>query len=293
MTAARRAAPRSVAIVSKRAVAEGLRIAAELGTWLPARGVRVRYDRSTAKALGRKDGFRDGALPAGTDLAIVAGGDGTLLSVARSAAPLGVPILGVNFGGLGFLSELQPDELFDGLEKVLAGRFDLEERRTLRVRVRRGRRSLGEHVALNDAVIAKSQQPRMIRVTLGIDGDRVATITGDGLIVSTPTGSTAYNLSTGGPILDPRTEAVVLAPICPHTLSYRPIVVPGNLRIELGLVGVRDEEALLTLDGQVTLPMRDGDLVTVDLDGRPARLVRVAGHGFFDVLHRKLGWGER
>jgi NAD+ kinase len=255
--------------------------------------VRVRYDRTTAKALGRKDGFADGTLPKGTDLAIVAGGDGTLLSVARVAAPAGVPILGVNFGGLGFLSELQPDELFEGLEEVLRGRFGLEERRTLRVRIRRGKKTLASHVALNDAVLAKSRQPRMITVELRMDGSSVATITGDGIIVATPTGSTAYNLSAGGPLLDPRMDALVVSPICPHTLAYRPIVVPSHVRLELRLRSVRDEEALLTLDGQVAVPLRDHDVVHVELDGSPARLVRITGRGFFDVLHEKLGWGYR
>lgn len=285
--------PKRAAIISKRGVPEGLRIAAELGAWLPARGVAVRYDRTTSTALGRKDGFADGTLPKGTDLAIVAGGDGTLLSVARAAAPLGVPILGVNFGGLGFLSELHPDELFDGLEEILAGRYALEERRTLRVRLRRGRRALGTHVALNDAVLAKSRQPRMITVELRLDGSAIATITGDGVIVSTATGSTAYNLSAGGPLLDPRMDALVLSPICPHTLAYRPLVVPGHVRVEMRLRSVRNEEALLTMDGQVAVPLRDLDLVTVELDDHPAHLVRVAGRGFFEVLHQKLGWGSR
>ena len=285
--------PQRAAVISKRGVPEGLRIAAELGAWLPARGVSVRYDRTTARALGRKDGFPDGTLPKGTDLAIVAGGDGTLLSVARVAAPAGVPILGVNFGGLGFLSELQPDELFHGLEDVLEGRFSLEERRTLRVRLRRGRKTIVSHVALNDAVLAKSRQPRMITVELRMDGSSVATITGDGIIVATPTGSTAYNLSAGGPLLDPRMDALVVSPICPHTLAYRPIVVPSYVRLELRLRSVRDEEALLTLDGQVVVPLRDLDVVHVELDASPARLVRVIGRGFFDVLHEKLGWGYR
>lgn len=284
--------PEFVAVVSKRGVPEGLRIAAELGDWLRARGVKVRFDKATATSLRRKDGFADGTLPRRTDLAIVAGGDGTLLSVARVAAPAGVPILGVNFGGLGFLSELQPDELFHGLERVLEGQFGIEERRTLRVRLRRGRRSTS-YVALNDAVLAKSRQPRMITVELRMDASLVATITGDGIIVATPTGSTAYNLSAGGPLLDPRMDALVVAPICPHTLAYRPIVVPSHVRLEMRLRSVREEQALLTMDGQVGVPLRDMDLVHVELDDCPARLVRITGRGFFDVLHEKLGWGYR
>jgi NAD+ kinase len=285
-------AVRKVVVVAKRGASEGLRIADEMSAWLRERGVRVRFDATTAKSLGRPDGFEDGTLPRGTDLAVVAGGDGTLLSVARAAIPLGIPILGVNFGGMGFMTELRPDELYPGLEKVVAGEYTIEERLALRVRPRRAGRRDGEFAILNDAVIAKSAKPRMISVELRVDGDLVATITSDGLILSTATGSTAYNLSAGGPVLDPRIRAFVLSPICPHTLSYRPLVVPGHVKLEMILRGAADN-AMLMLDGQVALELRMHDAMRVDAHPKPARLVRVAQRGFFEVLHEKLGWGER
>lgn len=281
-----------VVVVAKPGTPEGKRIASELSAWLRSRGVAVRFDHATAQALGRKDGPARDVLPRGTDLVIVAGGDGTLLSVARIAGPLGIPILGVNFGGLGFMTELQPEELYAGLERVLAGSYAIEEREALRVRFRRGRKLLAEYAVLNDAVVTKAALARMLVIEVRIDRELVATYTSDGLILSTPTGSTAYNLSAGGPILDPRMSAFVIAPICPHAMSYRPVVVPGSVTIEVTLRSM-PEEAYLTLDGQVGFPMRQLDAIAVDRHPRAVRLVRVAKRGFFEILQRKLRWGGR
>jgi NAD+ kinase len=283
---------RRVVVLAKPGTREGQRIASELGSWLGARGVAVRFDEDTARALSRRDGIRAGTIPSGTDLVIVAGGDGTLLSAARLAGPLGIPILGVNFGGLGFMTELQPEELYTALTRVLRGAYTIEEREALRVRFRRGRKILGEYALLNDAVVTKTALARMLLIELRIDAELVATYTSDGLIIATPTGSTAYNLSAGGPILDPRMSAFVIAPICPHTMSYRPLVVPGSVRIEVTLRSVT-EEAYLTLDGQVGFPMRPKDAIVVDRHPRAVRLLRVARRGFFEVLQRKLHWGDR
>ena len=283
---------RRVAVLAKPGTNEGQRIAFELGSWLRARDVAVRFDELTAKALGLRDGIRADTLPAGTDLVIVAGGDGTLLSAARLAGPLGIPILGVNFGGLGFMTELQPEELYTALDRLLRGDYEIEEREALRVRFRRGRKLLGEFALLNDAVVTKTALARMLVIELRIDAELVATYTSDGLIIATPTGSTAYNLSAGGPILDPRMSAFVIAPICPHAMSYRPLVVPGGVRIEVTLRSLT-EEAYLTLDGQVGFPMKQLDTIVVDRHPRSVRLVRVAHRGFFEVLQRKLHWGDR
>ena len=287
-----RRAIRRVVVVAKPGNPEGQRIALEMSAWLKSRGVGVRLDATTADALGRKDGIDIEALPRGTDLVIVAGGDGTLLSVARAAGPQGVAILGVNFGGLGFMTELQPEELYAALEKVLRGDFVIEEREALRVRFRRGRKVLEEYAVLNDAVVTKAALARMLVIEVRIDKELVATYTSDGLIVATPTGSTAYNLSAGGPILDPRMSAFVIAPICPHAMSYRPLVVPGRVTIEVTLRSM-NEEAYLTLDGQVGFPMRQLDAIVVDRHPRAVRLVRVARRGFFEILQRKLRWGGR
>jgi len=283
---------RRVAILAKPGTPEGQRIAFELDSWLRARGVAVRFDEHTARALGRRDGIRPDTIPAAIDLVIVAGGDGTLLSAARLAGPLGIPILGVNFGGLGFMTELQPEELYTALERVLRGEYEIEEREALRVRFRRGRKILGEYALLNDAVVTKTALARMLVIELRIDAELVATYTSDGLIIATPTGSTAYNLSAGGPILDPRMSAFVIAPICPHAMSYRPLVVPGSVHIEVTLRSLT-EEAYLTLDGQVGFPMRQLDAILVDRHPRSVRLLRVAHRGFFEVLQRKLHWGDR
>ncbi len=282
---------RQVFVVSKSGVAEGARLAKEIGVWLETRGVAVTYESRTSADHGR-DSAAAGDEMAGVDLAIVAGGDGTLLSVARAAAPLGIPLLGVNLGSLGFLTELQPDELLSGLEAVLAGRYAVEERRMLRVHHLRRGTSRREFIVLNDAVITKSALARMINIALAVDGEEVAVYTSDGLIVSTPTGSTAYSLSAGGPILDPRMGAFVIAPICPHTMTYRPLVVPASVQLDIAL---RDPDGAvyLTLDGQIGFPLEEEDALRVDNHPNPVRLVRVAGRGFFEVLRRKLRWGER
>jgi NAD+ kinase len=292
VTATGTAPIRRVLVVAKLGHGEAMRIAAELADWLAARGVEVRLDRETAAALGRGDGTPRAELAPDLDLAIVAGGDGTLLSIARGAAPHGIPILGINSGSLGFLTELQPDEAFAGVEAVLGGSFTIDERQTLRVRAERAGRPAEEYTLLNDAVITKSALARMITVDVRIDGTHVATHTSDGLIVATPTGSTAYNLSAGGPILDPRVQALVISPICPHTLAYRPLVVPSSVHVELTLqppVG----EVYVTLDGQIGFPFDAGDRLEITDAPRRVRLVRVSTRSFFEILRRKLRWGER
>ena len=284
---------RRVGIVAKVGSPDGPRIAEELGSWLAERGAEVVYEKDTATALGRDDGSPRAELAhQNLDLAIVAGGDGTLLSMARVAAPQGLPLLGVNLGSLGFLTELQQNELFSGLESVFAGNYSIEERQTLRVRLVRPGHPDEEYALLNDAVITKSALARMIRIELEVDGVKVAIYTSDGLIVSTPTGSTAYSLSAGGPILDPRMCAYVIAPICPHTMTYRPLVVPASVRLRVALL-TDDEEAYLTLDGQIGFPLSSRDHIYIDDYPHPVRLIRVAGRGFFEVLRRKLRWGER
>jgi NAD+ kinase len=283
---------RRIAVVAKTGPGEGPRIAAELGHWLEERQIDVTFDTKTATAVGRLGGVPRNELPVDVDLVIVAGGDGTLLSVARSAAPLGIPILGINLGSLGFLTELQPEEMFDGLTAVLDGQYRIDERQTLRVRHVHQDRVQQEYAVLNDAVIGKSALARMITIELRVDREEVATYTADGLIISSPTGSTAYSLSAGGPILDPRMMAFVVAPICPHTMTYRPLVVPGDVTLE-ALLRSTGEAVYLTLDGQIGIPLESDESIAVDRHPNPVRLVRVVGHGFFEVLRRKLHWGER
>jgi NAD+ kinase len=283
---------RRIVVVAKSGSRQSIRLARELGKWLEGRGVDVFYDTKMEADEDRLGDPKRNELPLDVDLAVVAGGDGTLLSVARAATPLGIPILGINLGSLGFLTELQPDEAFEELAAVLEGRFRIEERQALRVRHIRQGEVRQEYSLLNDAVIGKSALARMITIELWIDRERVATYTSDGLIVSTPTGSTAYNLSAGGPILDPSMSAFVITPICPHTMTYRPLVVPGSVLVEAFLHS-RGEAVYLTLDGQIGIPLESGDEIAVDMYPNAVRLVRVTDSGFFEVLRRKLRWGAR
>jgi NAD+ kinase len=221
---------------------------------------------------------------------VVLGGDGTLLSVARNLAG-DAPILGVNLGTLGFLTEINRAELYPSMVQVLQGQFDTEERSLLDIELRRdGEPPLGYRV-LNDAVVAKSALSRIIEISLRVDDHLVARYRSDGVIVSTPTGSTAYNLSAQGPILFPRLPVMVLTPICPHTLSLRPLVVPDSSRAEVTLETQR-EEVYLTLDGQEGTTLGFGDCVRATRSDKTARLVRISGRTFYDGLRNKLHWGE-
>ena len=284
---------RNVLVVAKMGAPENTRVAERLAEWLEKLGVRAKFSRRTSQEMGHTRTIPKESIPRNTDLVIVAGGDGTLLSVARTAAPRGIPILGVNLGSLGFLSELQPEELFRNLERVVSGDYTIEERKTLRVRLFRGRRKLREHPALNDVVLAKSTLARMVNLEVSVDGESVAAYTSDGLIVSTATGSTAYSLSAGGPILDPRVRAFIVTPICPHSMAYRPLVVPGTVELRARLRAATDEEVFVTIDGQIGYPLLSGETVVVDEHPATVRLVRVTGRTFFEVLRRKLRWGAR
>lgn len=230
-------------------------------------------------------------LPALVDLIVVLGGDGTLLSMARAVGDLGVPLLGVNVGGLGFLTATTLDEMSRALEAALAGGMAVEDRMMLRAEVVRNGQRLGDHVALNDVVITKSAMSRIINLTVSVESQYATAYRADGLIVSTPTGSTAYCLSAGGPIVFPGMDAVVLTPIASHTLTNRPIVLPGALRIEVTLN--TDQEVMLTLDGQVGVPLREHDVVAIEKAAARIRLLRFPHKDFFSVLRTKLKWGER
>ncbi|HKZ08859.1 MAG TPA: NAD(+)/NADH kinase [Methylomirabilota bacterium] len=225
------------------------------------------------------------------DLLLVLGGDGTLLSMARLVGDLNVPILGVNLGGLGFLTALTVDELFPALEALLRGELAVEERMMLTARVTRQGERLSEYVALNDVVITKSAMSRIINLDVSVEGQFATAYRADGLIVSTPTGSTAYCLSAGGPIVFPTMDAVVLTPICSHTLTNRPIVLPARLPIDVTLQS--DQDVMLTLDGQVGFHLKRGDRVEIRQAAARIRLLRDPQKHFFSVLRTKLKWGER
>jgi NAD+ kinase len=289
MAAAKPRRIRKVLIVGKRDSPESLPAIREVVRRVASHGVAVFHDPATAKALGR--GARRGD-PAGADLCVVVGGDGTLLAAARSLAGRPCPILGVNLGGLGFMTETGPEESGEVLEEVLLGRSSVGRRMTLDAALVRGRRVVARETVLNDVVIAKSALARMIELEVAIDGAEVTRYRADGLIVATPTGSTAYSLSAGGPIIHPEMAALLIAPICPHTLTLRPLVVPAGAAIEVTLA-TPDSEVFLTLDGQVGHPLRGGDRVQVRRGAQPVLMVTSRRRSYYEVLRRKLRWGER
>lgn len=280
---------RRVGVVAKPGSEDAVEATRELADWLRRRGLEVTLDAETRAAVEEPGcGVFDPAER--YDLVVALGGDGTLLAVARVLAE-GVPILGVNLGTLGFLTEVNRGELYPSLVRVLDGRFAIEERSLLDAEVKSadaGR--CNRYRVLNDAVVTKDALASIIELSLRVDGNLVARFRADGLIVSSPTGSTAYNLSAGGPIVYPRLPVVVLTPICPHALTLRPVVVPDDSRIEITLETPR-EEVFLTLDGQEGCPLGAGDTVSIVQSGTAVRLVKVSGRTFYDSLRGKLRWG--
>lgn len=282
-----------IGIVAKTDRPEAKSVVPELVEWLTGRGLQVVLEKETA-ALSPKasTAARKADLPTQVDLLIVLGGDGTLLSMARLVGDLSVPILGVNLGGLGFLTATTLDELFPALESLLAGRMMVDERMMLLARVLRQGEQLSEYVALNDVVITKSAMSRIINLAVSVEGQAATDYRADGLIISTPTGSTAYCLSAGGPIVYPTMDAMVLTPICSHALTNRPIVIPASLRVEVTLL-TENQDVMLTLDGQVGFALKERDTVEIRRATPRIRLVRFPQKHFFSVLRTKLKWGER
>jgi NAD+ kinase len=280
---------RRILIVGKRDTPAARPAIRRLMRMAEARGIDVELDEHTAVALGRR---RRPGRAGRADLCVVVGGDGTLLSAARALGGQPVPILGVNLGGLGFMTETGPVEAPSVLAEVLKGRFDVGRRMTLDATLVRAGRNVARQSVLNDVVISKSALARMIELKVIIDRHTVTMYRADGLIVSTPTGSTAYSLSAGGPIIHPEMDALLISPICPHTLALRPLVVPAGAQVEI-VLQTRDSEVYLTFDGQVGYPLRARDRVRVRRGARPVMMVRSRRRNYFEVLRRKLSWGER
>lgn len=234
----------------------------------------------------------NGELSEGVDLIVVLGGDGTMLGASRLVGARQTPVLGVNFGWLGYLTEFTLDELYPALDKVLAGDFSLERRMQLEVTVNGGAQVLASHRALNEAVVNEAAPARMIEFECLIDGMPVNTFRADGMIVATPTGSTAYSLSAGGPIVHPAMEAILLTPVCPHTLSNRPVVVPGECEVEIRFKKASDA-LMLTIDGQLNIKLSPDDHITLARSRTTFDIVRPVKRNYFDVLRTKLKWGGR
>jgi NAD+ kinase len=272
--------PRRVGIVAKKGSAEATGTAQYVERFLQGKGLDVLRDEAE--------------IAQGADLVVVLGGDGTLIHASRVVAGRAVPILGVNMGGLGFMTEVPQSELYPALESVLAGKGKASPRRKLRVHLHRGGRDGPPELdgeVLNDAVIAKGALSPMVELDTSFGGAYVTTYKADGVIVATPTGSTAYSLSANGPILFPTMSGVVIAPICPHTLTQRPIVVPDDQTINIVLLN--DVPAYLSMDGQTGVPLGRGDRVQVKQSPGRVLLVRNPNLDFFGILRAKLRWGER
>lgn len=277
-----------VGFVIKPHAPEVEKILAELIQYLEKRKMECLLEEEAAQKLKKGRGIPRDKLSAKVDLMIVLGGDGTLLSIAHLAAQKEVPVLGVNLGSLGFLTEVPVDELYLTLEAFLSGdKKIISHRRMLEARHKKK-----SYYCLNDVVINKGALARMIQCTIFINEKEIATLRSDGLIISTPTGSTAYSLAAGGPIIQPYIPAVIISPICPHTLSFRPLVVSADSRIKIQLL-TSGEEVFLTLDGQRGGLMEKDDVVEIECCRFELNLISSPKRNYFDLVQEKLGWGER
>ena len=283
---------KTVGIISKPGVSAAAALVPKLVEWLEARGISLRYDPATAGYAGLEDGIAREGVPAGCDLVIVLGGDGTLLSAARAIGGAEIPLFAVNLGGLGFLTAISIDEIYPELERAFRGEHRVGRRRLLHVEVIRGTSTVVCHEALNDAVLTKAALARMIDLETYVDDQFLCAYKADGLIVATPTGSTAYSLSAGGPIIYPSVPTICVTPICPHMLTNRPVLVPETSVIRV-VSRAEHDSVFLTIDGQIGTPLQSGDVVICRSSDFALQLIRPPRMLFFDVLRAKLKWGER
>jgi len=287
-----------IGIIAKRNKPEAVNITRNLVDWFRLKKIEVYIEDEMANLLGphasgphlnptQREDF-----PTQVEMIIVLGGDGTILSVARLVGDHKVPILGVNLGGLGFLTEITLEELYRVLERVVQGDFVTNERVVLTAAVIRKGERMAEFTVLNDAVINKGALARIIDIETSVNGEYLTTFKSDGLIFSTPTGSTAYNLSAGGPIVYPSLHCIIITPICPHTLTNRPIMVPDDVEIR-AILKTKQQEVILTLDGQQGFPLEMEDVVEVRKAEDRILLIKSPHRHYFEVLREKLKWGER
>jgi NAD+ kinase len=287
-----------IGIIAKKNKPEAVTLAGHLAEWLRPKKVEVYIEEEMGKLLSQTRSKRDWKsikreeIPTDIEMIVVLGGDGTLLSVARQVWNKNIPILGVNLGGLGFLTEITLDELYPVLEKVLRNDFEINEREVLNAGVIRNGKRIAEFIVLNDAVINKGALARIIDLETTINGEYLSTFRSDGLIISTPTGSTAYNLSAGGPIVYPSLHTIIITPICPHTLTIRPIIIPDDVKIR-ALLKSRNEEVTLTLDGQQGFSLEFEDVLEVGKAEGRILLIKSPYRHYFELLREKLKWGER
>jgi NAD+ kinase len=282
----------TVGIISKPRPQEVRTALTGLLAWLRSHDLDAVVDLETAEALGTTSGIRREEFPDPLDLVVVVGGDGTLLSATRALAGRDIPVLAVNLGSLGFLTSITLDQMYPMLERVLTGRFEEERRRMLQVSVNRDDETVETYHPLNDVVINKAAIARILDFEVLVDGQDMSTYKADGLILSTPTGSTAYSLAAGGPVIYPAVHALLITPICSHTLNHRPLVLPDHSTVEV-VVHSGGESVHLTADGQLGMPLHHGDRVVCRRSPRTLRLIRPQSTGYFEILRNKLSWGQR
>ena len=280
-----------IGIISKIGVPEPAELLKELLPWLRQKGHETFVDTETASVLNI-EGFPRSQIPSLSDVIIVLGGDGTMLSTCRLVGDKEVPILGINIGGLGFITEVQVEKLYEITEKILSSNCSVEERLMLKAQVIRHGALIAEYVVLNEVVVNKAALARIIDLETYINNSYVTTFKADGLIISTPTGSTAYSLSAGGPVLYPTLDNIIVTPICPHTLTNRPIVLPGDSKIEV-ILRSPTERVYLTLDGQVGFSVMQNDIIEVVKAPFKTKLLIPCDRDYFQILRKKLKWGER
>lgn len=281
----------TIHVICKRLKEDAISLAARI-IELYGSKIDVFVDEGSARQLNYNKQLEIEHVGERANLIVVLGGDGTLLSVARNLKGRDVPILGVNLGGLGFLTEISPDEFPEILENVIRGDYDISRRIMLDVTVKREGNKVFEFAVLNDAVITKDALARIIDIETHVNGEYLTTFKSDGLIFSTPTGSTGYSLAAGGPILYPSMRNIIVTPICPHMLTNRPIILPEKVSIQ-AILKSRDEKVVLTLDGQIGFPLEYGDEILINESSHAVSLVKSSSKGYFEILRTKLKWGER
>jgi len=282
---------KSVGIIFKHDFQPAKKECKRLRDWFTQRGITVYTEEMASRAHVTQCLEEGTTIPDTVDLVVVLGGDGTLLGAARKVGRYGLPILGVNLGGLGFLTEIPLEMLYKDIEKVITGQVTVEPRLMLQASVLRNGEEKCRFSVLNDVVINKGALARIIDLRVSIDGHFLTTFRSDGLIISTPTGSTSYNLSAGGPILYPDLEALILTPISPFTLTQRPIIVPDTSVIEVQM-GKHNEEVILTFDGQVGFDLMAHDRVIISKSEKKLKLIKSPDQDYYDILRTKLKWGE-
>jgi NAD+ kinase len=263
----------------------------QLREWLVARGRKVYLEKYTARKIGETNGMDRRHLASSVDLIVAFGGDGTILRLAHFIRGIEIPIVGINMGGFGYLTEVNLSEMYCSLERILAGNFEMEKRMMLDVAIKGQNTVIEEQAVLNDVVIGRGNLSRMVELEVFVNDEFLTTFKADGIIVSTPTGSTAYSLSAGGPIVYPKMGCMVISPLCPHTLTNRPIILPADVIVTVRLL-TKEPGAAVTLDGQISYDLKTGDTVTIGKSPYVTNLISSPLRDYWEILRTKLGWGR-